>query len=102
MRLYPASPMHPNPGSPPVVQDFAGYGRLAPAQGCRGSGPAPALVGAKPFRRPDEAILKHERSIRSFSSVTQVRKMMEAVTAILALVCAGIFLAHAVDAYLTP
>jgi ABC-type uncharacterized transport system permease subunit len=30
-----------------------------------------------------------------------VRKMIEAVTAVLVLFCAGMFLAHAVEAYLT-
>jgi len=32
----------------------------------------------------------------------RVRKMIEVVTVVLGVFCAGIFLAHAVDAYRTP
>jgi hypothetical protein len=57
-------------------------------------------VGTKPFRRTDEAILKRARATTPTCSVTQAVKMIEVVTAILGLFCAGIFVAHAVDAYL--
>jgi hypothetical protein len=46
----------------------------------------------RPFSGPDEAILKA-------GSLTTMRQMIETVAVILALLCAGIFLAHAVDAY---
>jgi hypothetical protein len=44
------------------------------------------------FSGPDEAILKR-------GSLTTMRQMIETFAVILALLCAGIFLAHAVDAY---
>jgi hypothetical protein len=53
------------------------------------------------FSGPDEAILKPgSPTTRKSSVASRVRQMIEAVVAvILALFCAGIFLAHAVDAY---
>jgi hypothetical protein len=64
------------------------------------AGCARRQVGTKPFRRTDEAILKRARATTPTCSVTQAVKMIEVVTAILGLFCAGIFVAHAVDAYL--
>jgi hypothetical protein len=56
----------------------------------------------KPFSEPDEAGLKPRSAIRRPDSKIGCVKMMEAVTAILGLFCVGIFVAHAVDAYLMP
>jgi hypothetical protein len=72
---------------------------LGAGTGLASSGPAPVLVGAKPFRQAD---LETNAGYQALpSSVKRVRKMIEAVTIILGLFCAGIFIAHAVDAYLT-
>jgi hypothetical protein len=50
--------------------------------------------------------MKSARKQEQLSEVPTVKtgcvKMMEAVTAILGLFCVGIFVAHAVDAYLMP
>jgi hypothetical protein len=53
----------------------------------------------KPLRRFDETVLKQTPAINARNSKTGCVKMIEAVTAILALFSAGIFVAHAVDAY---
>jgi hypothetical protein len=56
----------------------------------------------KPFSGANEAGPKPRSAIRRPDSKTGCVKMMEAVTVILGLFCVGIFVAHAVDAYLMP
>jgi hypothetical protein len=56
----------------------------------------------KPFSGADEAGLKPRSAIRRPDGKTGCVKMMEAVTAILGLFSVGVFVAHAVDAYLMP
>jgi hypothetical protein len=58
-------------------------------------------LGTKPSCRINEAILKQASAIRRACSVSRVREMIEAVTVVLGLLCVGIFLAHAIDAYRT-
>jgi hypothetical protein len=51
----------------------------------------------------DEAILKQMRAVGRYLKLQHgCVKMIEAVTAILVLFGAGIFVAHAVEAYLAP
>ena len=73
--------------------------RILSPPGLTSSGPAP--MGTKPFRQTDEAILKQAQAIKRLCQCNGVRKMIEVVTIVLGLFCAGIFIAHAVDAYLT-
>jgi hypothetical protein len=61
----------------------------------------PAMV-TKPLRGVDEAALKPTTGIRRCLSQERVRQMIESITAIVGLLSVGIFVAHAVDAYITP
>jgi hypothetical protein len=51
----------------------------------------------------DEAVVKQKANYQRFLTAREirVRKMIEALTVVLGLLGAGLFLAHAVDAYLT-
>jgi hypothetical protein len=55
---------------------------------------------AKPFSGPEEIGLKPRSAIGRTSSVRGCVKMIEAVAISLGLICAAIFAAHAIDAYL--
>jgi hypothetical protein len=61
---------------------------------------APTRPAAKPYCRTDETVVKQTADIRQILSKPGCVKMIEATAAILSLFSAGIFLAHAVDAYL--
>jgi len=55
-------------------------------------------MGTNPLDRSDEYVLKVTRDVRPCRQTGYVR-MIEAVTVILSLFSAGIFLAHLIDAY---
>ena len=61
------------------------------------------LTATKPLRRLDEAGVKQKPAIRrSHSHSKRGVKMIETVTAVLVLFSAGIFVAHALEAFRTP
>ena len=90
-------------GQRPAVRPPSPPHRLRPRDvglGQPGAGDVPLCT--KPLRRFDEAVLKQTSAINVPNSKTGSGAMIEAVTTILTLFSAGIFLAHAVDAYRAP